>query len=586
MTTPGTQSGRSWRAAIRHAAGCALVLMALVCIRTTVRAQQQDPQQPPPQSQPQPQPQDQQPHPQQQQPQPQPEGQQQTDPSTQNSQPAPQSTQNPQSGQQQPSTQTPGVWSGQPTAVQPRPGTQRPGGPDPDHPVHATGGIINDNPVDIFNRPGDYTQRQPQNAPPDPVAPVPASNLSQLNATPDSVQYADRARGPYRLSLEETGIWSNNLFNVNKGQLSGGYFDVAMPLGLQRENDRTTYGIYYRPEYTVFPQYSQLNHFSQVFSQDLRHKISDLTDVSWELAGGRVVTTGQYVPSSITVGSTTVVQAVSANNLEYSENLATNLGMTHRLNERDSISAAITGTWLEQPEGDSTGSAHVFLNRSELGGVDLHWTRLVSPRTIVGIEANDIFVRGLSPIGHSNFVTGKATFTTLLSQHISLVLGGGPMYGNTSMEATPIFGAVQGTVFTYAADAGVAYQTSFAKISAGYERALQIGFLGGSLPTQDFYGVFDRPLTGSLDLVVDTRYGRTSNAGASSLTSGTLGYSSFGVTSRLSDNITPNLAVFIGASRFQQNAPGALSNTFGRTDITGGLTYTFGIPLTRRGDRP
>lgn len=446
--------------------------------------------------------------------------------------------------------------------------------------VNTTGGIINSHPRDIFNQGNTYRP---------PVQPSEGidnyrvetliesqPNLSEMNTNAGSVQYHDRHSGPFNLSVETDGVFTSNLFNDFTGTkaTAGEYFDVAVPVGLQFKTPTTNFGAYFRESNTFYPSYSQLNHTSQIYSQQLEHKSSDITEWDWSVAGGRIVTLNEYLPSLISIGTTGVAQAPLSNGLRPMYNAASTLAITHRLDDRDTLLASGTAGWTEEPLNYGTPTLQEPSDSREVVGAgDVQLQRAINPLQAVGVELTNIYVKGLSPQGNSNFTSVKLTFQQAFAEHGSLHMGVGPLYSHAASILYPTEND-----FSYTADFGIEYQTSFARMSAGYSRIFQLGYLAPATAAHQLYAVLDRPISRSMDLTVDTRYVRA----IASKTYGVGGYSDFGVSSRLGYHITPNTVAFLSGSTFRQGMAGT---NLGQNDLTIGLTYTFGNPLSRSGAR-
>lgn len=444
--------------------------------------------------------------------------------------------------------------------------------------VNTTGGLINSHPADVFNRQDVYQPPPPE---PDTVYAEPAlvigppPDLSTLNTNAASVQYTDRRQGPFNLGIETDGVLTSNLLNnyTSKNLKGGEFFDISVPVGIQLKGPVTSYGAYLRPTRTIYPAYPNLNHTSVIFSQTLQHRSSDLTTWDWSAGGGRLLGLGSYLPSVISVGSTGIGQSAFSSGLQPMYNAATTLAVTHRLSDLNSVQVSGTGGWMQQPLGFDNVNNRSILSRQAAGALDVAYQHAVSATRALGLEANEVYVKGLSPVGNSNFLSLKATYSQVLIEHGTLRLGAGPLYSRSVSSRFP-----RNNSFSYSANASFEYQTSFARFTAGYSRIYQLGYLAPASAAHSFYGLVDRPISRLLDLTVDFRFVDVLAPRSSSQAA----YTNLGSTARLSYYLTPGMTAFISGATFRQ---GGLGQNLAANNLTVGLNYTFGNPLSRSGDR-
>jgi hypothetical protein len=438
--------------------------------------------------------------------------------------------------------------------------------------VNQTGGIINNHPDDVLNQPRYIWPEEIRDQ--SDVVQVPAPrvvDISELNQNASSIQYEDRGRGPFSFAVEATGIYTSNLYNQFKNPQSGAYFDVAFPIRMYLASPRSNFGIFNRTSTSLYPGNTHLNHWSSIFSAVFNHRVSSLTDWTMDLAGGRTTGIGTYLQPAIPVGSTKIVQAGAVNGLLPTYNLAGSYGLTHRLSERDRVVTSLTGAWLEQPLGPATSTSKSPSTRQQTAGLDVHFQHATSVRSAVGVETTDIFIRGLSPVGHSNYASVKGTYQYSVTEHGVLEFGAGPLFSASSSRQ---FGS--SSKVSYAANASVTYQTAFGKIGGGYARVVQLGYLLPSSAGNQFFGLYDRPLNRYVDLTAAATYVRTG-----SQIRNQADFTDVGVSSRLNFNFTRSLVFYTGYSYFDQKSQGT---SLSHQDVAAGLTYSFGSSLARKGD--
>ncbi|HEX5234131.1 MAG TPA: hypothetical protein VFW25_02245 [Silvibacterium sp.] len=400
-------------------------------------------------------------------------------------------------------------------------------------------------------------------------------NLGRLNENADTITYTDNAltRSPLYFSIDTTGTATSNLNDSfsNQPVASGFYFDIGAPIGIHLATPVSDFGAYFRADTSFYPGHTDLNHTSEVYSHLLTHQFSDTTTASWSVAGGHVVTLGHYLSPVIGIGTTGVVATTEASGLAPLTDAATTLSMSHQFSERDSLSTAVTGGWLDQPTLAGAARGGSISNRQATGGGDMQWQHALNSRELAGIEFTNVYVAGLTPVGMSNFSSVKLTFGQTLTPHSSFTGGIGPLYTHSALTGTQ-----DQNNFSYTANAGVDYRRSFGRITAGYSRVYVVGYLAPTSVANQLYLTFDRPLSSRLFLSADAQLLQSS-----AQQSGT-SYSTFGFTSRLDMYMAHSLAYNISGSSFIQGT-GAEEPGYRDNEVSFGVTYYFRSPLSRAG---
>lgn len=401
-------------------------------------------------------------------------------------------------------------------------------------------------------------------------------NLNSLNENADTVKYSDNAttRGPVFFSIEATGTATNNLQQTfdNQPSTTGGYLTLGVPLGIHLWTPVTDFAAYLRYDSSFYPGNSDLNHSSEIYSQQLTHQISDTTTTSWSLAGGHIVTLGHYLSPVIGVGTTGVLAPQEASGLQPLTDAATTYSISHQTSERDSWTAAGTAGWLDQPVlGANTGTVTAY--RQVTGGADAQWQHALNSREIAGVEVTNVYIEGISPSGTSNFSSAKLTFGQTLTPHSSVTAGIGPLYTRSDLTGQP-----SSTDFTYAANVAFQYRRPSGGITGGFSRVYELGYIAPASVANELYFNFDRPLTSKIVLTAASQFA------ASDAFKGRNNYSQFVFTTRLDAYLTHSLDYHVEGSSFIQDTG---SNTPGYNDneIASGITFYFGNPLSREGVR-
>lgn len=408
------------------------------------------------------------------------------------------------------------------------------------------------------------------------------SNLNTVNENADTVKYLDNAltRGPFFFSLETTATGTTNLRNTfdNQPSTAGAYLTFAVPVGIHFSSPISDFTANFRYDSNVYPGNSDLNHSSEVYSHQLIHQFSDTTISSWSLAAGHIVLLGHYLSPVIGVGTTGVVASQKSSGLQPITDAATTYSIAHQTSERNSWSASGTAGWITQPVVNSALGTTTTLEQATAGG-DVQWQHALNSREVAGVEFTDVYVNEISPSGSSNYTLAKLTFGQTLTPHSSFTAGIGPLYSNSTLSASP-----QGNILTYAANAGFTYRRANQRIAGGYSRVIELGYYIPSyvdIPNyvaNELYFTYDRPLTSKMLLAVTSQFLTTPGS------EGRNNYAQFASNARLDIHLTQALDYHVeGASFIQTNAnptPGYRDN-----EISTGITYSFGNPLSREGDR-
>jgi len=430
-------------------------------------------------------------------------------------------------------------------------------------------------PDPIFNDPTD-----PGYAGPAPTArdTITTPTIVSTNESADTLQYADRELGPVNVGVDLKGGFSDNLFNSSGGGGSGSFAGFAVPVGLRFRNVKTQFNLNYRADKVFYPAHTEIDNFSQAYSNQLEHHTSEHTALYWNFIAGRLTDIGQFLPSIIPIGSGGIAQGPSAANAAESStttsNLATSLGFTHDVSEDSKVLGTLTAGWIEQAQGKpAPGTARQIL-RNDVGGIDLQYQRAISLRTTLGGEVTQVYIRGLAPRGHENYVAVEGTYVRQLTDHLDLRVGAGPLFNSsTSVGVKPQ------TDVSYAASADVQYRIQRTLIGFDFSRVFQLGYQQTATIGNQISASFDRELSRTLDVTVDGRYVRSDSSSINQ------NQSTLGITGRVNKRIAPNVLLFLSASRSQQRTPAVLlnGNSYNRDDVFGGITVLLGNPLYSRG---
>jgi hypothetical protein len=399
-------------------------------------------------------------------------------------------------------------------------------------------------------------------------------NLSALNNNADTTKYADTAltRGPVFFSLDTTAAWATNINQTfdNQPSVSGTYYNVGIPAGLHLWNSLTDFTAYFKGDTSFYPGHAGNNHTSVIYSQQLNHQLSETTTTSWSVAGGHIVELGHYLSPVISVGTTGVLAPQRAGGLQPLNDAATTFSVSHQTSERDSFIAAATAGWFDQPKAGSD-AGNPFAYRQLTGGGDFQWQRALNAREIGGVEVANVYIAGLAPGGMANFTSAKLMFGQTLTTHSSLTAGIGPLFSQSAVDG----GKNQGN-FSYSANASFDYRRISGHVTAGFARLYELSYPQNASTANELYFSFDRALTPKLLLTEDLQYVR------SSVIASQINYSQFVSTTRLDMYLTHTLDYHLEASSDIQGQ-GIQTPGYSDNEISTGITYYFGSPLSRAG---
>ncbi len=399
------------------------------------------------------------------------------------------------------------------------------------------------------------------------------TNLNSLNENADAVRYYDSSltRGPMFIALETTGAGTTNLEYTfdNVPSTAGAYFTVGVPVGLHLSTPLTDFVADFKYTSFLYPGYSDLNHSSAVYSHQMIHRFSDVTTSSWSLAGGHVVTLGQYLSPVIAVGSTGVLAPQESSGLQPLNDIATTYAVSHQTSQRDTVTASVTSGWLDQPVINFNSGNQVTRYQQVTGGGDLQWQRALNSRQVMGVELTDVYIAGISPGGSGNYGSAKFTFGQTLSPHSSITGGIGPLYTRSDVNGTsPVHEA------SYAGNIGFNYQRTFGSITGGFSRVYELGYIESAVVANEFYFTFDRPLNSRMLFTSAAQFVKNPAL------EGRNSYAQFVFTARFDMHLTHNLDYHVEGSSFIQDT-GAPTPGFKDNEISSGFTFYFGSPQSR-----
>lgn len=303
-----------------------------------------------------------------------------------------------------------------------------------------------------------------------------------LNQSANAIAAENQSFERYGLGLASSGGYITNFLGSQSQPKGAGYIQLNANGGLKLQSSRTRYYALYQPQYTIYPQYSVVNNFSQSFFQSLVHSFSEHTALSWGTTAARFLGLNQYLPQSLGIGGIGVIVPTPGQQLLQDSyeltNAATNISLRHLMSARMTLTATLTGAYfLEAPVTVAQKNPTVaqrFITAGLDARMDYQWTA----RDSVGVALTPIYVEGLSPSGHQSAETLQGTYQRQLTSTLTASVAAGPLFIQSSSSQ---FGSANNN--SYAVTASISRQQRQSQFTAGYSRALLINLLEPPLVT-------------------------------------------------------------------------------------------------------
>lgn len=407
------------------------------------------------------------------------------------------------------------------------------------------------------------------------------SNLS-LNQGVNAINAENQSFERFGLGLSASGGDETNFFGTQTNQQSAGYAQFGADGGLLLHNERTRYFLLYQPQYNVYPQFSNVNNFSQRGFQSLTHAISDRSALQWDTTAARYLSLNQFLPQSLGVGGIGVVVPTLATELQQDSfevtNAATSLNYKYLINTRMTFIATATGAYflmvpsLVQNSLTNTNLAQRFLT----AGGDARLNYQLTLRDVVGGAITPVYIHGITPSGDESAEAVQATYSRDLTSTITARAAAGPLFIQSS--SGPL-GNFQTT--SYAVNASLSRQLRQSQFSVNYARAIVVNLLSPAIVSNS---VSSTAYLGFGSNWIFTGAGSyTQNAGDGQAY-GPGHY--LGGSAQIAYQIGKELQLFALYSVFSESfstAVNAPSVGFTRNQFGGGIRFNLGNPITRGG---
>ncbi len=405
------------------------------------------------------------------------------------------------------------------------------------------------------------------------------SNLS-LNQGVNAINAENQSFDRFGLGLSASGGEQTNFLGTQTNQQMASYAQFMADGGVLLRSERTRYFLLYQPQYNVYPNFSQLNNFSQTVYQSMTHTLTARSGIEWDTTGARYLSLNQYLPQSLGIGGIGVVVPTLGTLLRQDSfeltNAATTLSFRYLMSYRMTLTATATGALFLVVPSDVTTGGTTFTEKFITSGADVRLDYELNPRDVVGGAITPVYVYGLSPGGHESAETLQGTYARNLTPTLTAKVGAGPLFIQSS---SPQAGSFQYT--SYAVNATLSKQLRQSQFSAGYTRAILVNLLEPAIVSNSVssnaYLTFGNNwiFTGSGSYTHNGGSGTTYGPGHVFGGSGQIAYQVsktvqlFALYSVLSESFTTGLT---------QQSLGFTRNQFG-----GGIRFNLGNPITRGG---
>jgi hypothetical protein len=407
------------------------------------------------------------------------------------------------------------------------------------------------------------------------------SNLS-LNQGVNAINAENQSFERFGLGLSASGGDETNFFGTQTNQQSAAYAQFGADGGLLLHNERTRYFLLYQPQYNIYPQYSDVNNFSQRGFQSLAHAISERSALQWDTTAARYLSLNQYLPQSLGIGGIGVVVPTQAAQLQEDSfevtNAATTINFKYLINTRMTFSGTATGAFfLMVPSDLQSASPNPDLAERFLTiGGDARLTYQLTLRDTVGGAITPIYIDGISPSGHESAETVQATYARNLTPTFTATVAAGPLFIQSSGADIGSFSAT-----SYALNASLSRKLRQSEFSVNYTRAILVNLLEPAIVSNSIgstaYLTFGNNwiFTGSGSYTHNAGNGQAYGPGHV-----------YGGSAQIAYQVGKDMQLFALYSLLSESfssAVNAPSLGFTRNQFGGGIRFNLGNPITRGG---
>lgn len=407
------------------------------------------------------------------------------------------------------------------------------------------------------------------------------SNLS-LNQGANAINAENQSFDRFGLGLSASGGDETNFFGTETNQQSAGYAQFGADGGLLLHNERTRYFLLYQPQYDVYPQFSDVNNFSQRGFQSLVHAISARSALQWDTTAARYLSLNQYLPQSLGIGGIGVVVPTLATQLEEDSfkvtNAATAVNYKYLINTRMTFTASGTAAYFMMIPSNlmsSTPSPNYAERFLTVGG-DARLTYQLTLRDAVGGAITPVYIDGIEPGGRETAETLQATYERNLTPTFTAKVAAGPLFIQSSGSD---IGNFQDT--SYALNGSLSRKLRQSEFSVNYARAILVNLLEPAIISNTVSATAYQTFGDNWIFAGSGSY--THNAGnGQAYGPGHV----YGGSAQIAYQIKKELQLFAQYSLLSESfssAVNAPSLGFTRNQFGGGIRFNLGNPITRGG---
>lgn len=381
----------------------------------------------------------------------------------------------------------------------------------------------------------------------------------------------------YGLALQAEGGAETNFFGTQSHQQTVGYASFSADGAVVFRSSRSQYYLLYQPQYNIYPQYSDVNNFSQAAFGNVNHAISEHMDLSWDTTAARYLSLTQYLPQSFTIGGIGIVvptlESELLQNSSETTNGATSLRLRYLASAKTTFSSTLTSGYFLTVPADRTVSG-LSTQRYLTSGLDMRMDYLWRPRDTVGLELTPIYVWGITPKGHDTVETLQGTYQRQLTATLSVRAAAGPLFVQSTAAG---YGKLRDT--SYALNASISHQTRQSQFSAGYSRAFLVNLLSPAITAHNFGVNAYLPMPKRFLFTAGGSYTHENSSGG-------FGGHLYGGSAQFSYLLGANLRIYALYSVLSQDLTYSLTApnySFTQNKFGAGIRFNLGNPTTHGG---
>jgi hypothetical protein len=405
------------------------------------------------------------------------------------------------------------------------------------------------------------------------------SNLS-LNQGVNAINAENQSFDRFGLGLSASGGAQTNFLGTQTNQQTASYMQFMADAGLLLRSERTRYFLLYQPQYNVYPEFSEVNNFSQSVFQRLSHTLTARTGIEWDTTAARYLSLNQYLPQSLGIGGIGVVVPTLGTELRQDSfeltNAATTLTFRYLMNYRMTLTATGTAAYFLMVPSDvasgNTAGAERFITSG--GNVSLDYQ--LTPRDVVGGSITPVYVYGISPSGHESAETLQGTYSRQLTSTFTAKVGAGPLFIQSSSPQIGNFNDI-----SYALNGGLSRQMKQSQFFVGYTRAILVNLLEPAIVSNS---ISSNAYLAFGNSWIFTGAGSYTHNGGSGTSYGP-GYV-VGGSAQMAYQVSKSTQVFALYSVLSESFTSGLTQQslgFTRNQFGGGIRFNLGNPITRGG---